>query len=48
MNGYANIINKNSFAIEVATCNEDWGGENGDSCASEEDIREFVPHIVLT
>ena len=46
MNGYSNILNKNSFSIEIITCDEAWKGE--DSCASDEDIKDFVSHIVLT
>jgi len=46
-NGYANINNKASFSIEVVTCNEVWRS-NGETCASEEEIRDFVSHIVIT
>ena len=46
-NGYTNIENKNSFSIEVITCNELWR-ENGDACASEEDINEFISHLMIT
>jgi len=46
-NGYANIANKKSFAIEVLACNDVWV-DSEEGCASKEDVEDFVSHIVLT
>jgi len=45
-NSYIEVVNKDSFAIEIIKCNKDEKGEG--FCADDNDIRELVSSLVFT
>jgi len=47
MNGYSNITDKDSFAIEIITCDQAWH-DQPNYCAPDEEIEEFVGNLVMT
>ena len=46
-NGYTNTKERDSFSLEVITCDQIWHDEDN-YCAPEEDIEEFVNQLLLT
>ena len=44
-NSYSNVTERSSFSLEVITCNEQTF--NG-TCASDDDIEQFVEHLLIT
>ena len=47
MNGYSNIVNKDSFSIEIITCDQAWH-EEPNYCAPDDEIAELVSNLVMT
>ena len=43
-NGYSNVTERSSFSLEIITCNK----TIHEDCAEEDDIIEFVDHLIFT